>query len=116
MVLSNNMEFVLWDYLRDPQSLRAGLRSLDLPGGIFSKPPEHDADHGEADECNNCGGIAFEVAHQTAVATNPCESLSTIQRFGRTSNPAPSNRLTICSVQARVRHTVDAILCPAYLP
>ena len=37
------------------------------------KPPEHDADHGEADERSDGGGIAFEVARQTAVAADPCE-------------------------------------------
>ncbi len=37
------------------------------------KPPEHDADHGEADERSDGGGVAFEVARQTAVAADPCE-------------------------------------------
>ena len=37
------------------------------------KPPEHDADHGEADERSDGGGIAFEVARQTVVAADPCE-------------------------------------------
>jgi len=40
---------------------------------VCGKPPEHDADHGEADERNDGGRIAFEVARQAAVATDPCE-------------------------------------------
>src|SRR4051794_38109823 len=41
---------------------------------------------------------------------------STIHRLGSTSNPAASDRLTICKLQAPVRHTVIAILRPAYPP
>ena len=42
---------------------------------VCSKPPEHDADHGQADECNNGGGIAFEVARIAAIphrTLGPC--------------------------------------------
>ena len=41
---------------------------------------------------------------------------STIHRLGSTSNPAAYDRLTICKFQAPVRHTVIAILRPAYAP
>ena len=41
---------------------------------------------------------------------------STIHRLGSSSNPAASDRLTICKLQAPVRHTVIAILRPAYAP
>ena len=44
-----------------------------LRGVCKSKAPEHDADHGEADECGDCCGIALEVAGQAAVATDPGE-------------------------------------------
>lgn len=35
--------------------------------------PEHDADHGETDEGNDGAGVAFEVASEPAVASDPCE-------------------------------------------
>jgi hypothetical protein len=38
-----------------------------------SKSPEHDADHGEADECGNGRSVAFKVASQAAVTTDPRE-------------------------------------------
>ena len=34
---------------------------------------EHEADHGEAEEGRNRGGIAFEVPHQTAISADPRE-------------------------------------------
>ena len=34
---------------------------------------EHDADHGEADECGDGGGVTFEIAAQPAVAADPSE-------------------------------------------
>lgn len=40
---------------------------------ICRKSPEHDADHGEADEGGDGSGVAFEVARQTAVAADPGE-------------------------------------------
>src|SRR4051812_32797165 len=54
-------------------SFRAHPGSLDSRRGICSKSPEHDADHGEADECSNGRCVAFEVANQTTVTTNPRE-------------------------------------------
>ena len=54
------------------RSLSAHPGSSDSRGDVCScKAPEHDADHGEADECGNCCGIALKVAGQTAVATDP---------------------------------------------
>src|SRR5512133_230450 len=41
--------------------------------GICCKSPEHDADHGEADECGNGRCVAFEVASQATVTTDPRE-------------------------------------------
>ena len=35
--------------------------------------PEHDADHGEADEGGNGSRVALEVARKAAVVTDPCE-------------------------------------------
>jgi hypothetical protein len=54
-------------------SLRAHPKSLDSGRGICSKSPEHDADHGDADEGNDSCGVAFEIASQTAIATDPGE-------------------------------------------
>jgi hypothetical protein len=41
--------------------------------GWLGQAPEHDADHCEADEGCNGPGIALEVAHQAAIAADPCE-------------------------------------------
>ena len=51
--------------------LRAHAGSSDSWRGICSKSPEHDADHGEADECGNGRSVAFEVASQATVTTAP---------------------------------------------
>jgi hypothetical protein len=53
--------------------LRAYPGSLDSWRGICSKSPEHDTDHGEADECSDSRCVAFEVASQTTVTTDPRE-------------------------------------------
>jgi hypothetical protein len=42
-----------------PRNLRARPGSLDSWRGICSKSPEHDADHGEADECSNGRWVAI---------------------------------------------------------
>ena len=55
----------------EPNPDRPG--SLDSWRGICSKSPEHDADHGEADECSNGRCVAFEVASQATVTTDPRE-------------------------------------------
>ena len=34
---------------------------------------EHEADHSEADEGCDRGGIAFEISHKTAIPVDPCE-------------------------------------------
>jgi hypothetical protein len=51
--------------------LRAHPGSSDSWRGICSKSPEHDADHGEADECGNGRSVAFEVASQATVTADP---------------------------------------------
>ena len=51
--------------------LRAHPGSLDSWRGICSKSPEHDTDHGEAEECSNGRCVAFEVASQATVTTDP---------------------------------------------
>jgi hypothetical protein len=65
------------------------------------KPPEHDADQGEADERSDGGGHSVSKSRAKRrlrlIHTNV---LSTIQRFGRTSSRATSDRLTICRLQA----------------
>lgn len=38
--------------------------------------PEHDADHGEADEGGGFSGVALVVATQTPVAADPCQGTS----------------------------------------
>ena len=72
---------------------------------IHVKSPEHDADHGEADECSNGRCVAFEVASQATVTTDPRER--------STSNPAVSDRLTICipgtSAPHRHRHLASRV-------
>jgi len=40
---------------------------------VCSKASEHDADHGDANEGSNGGGVALEVARQASVATDPSE-------------------------------------------
>jgi signal transduction histidine kinase len=57
----------------DPVGLRAYPGSLDSWRGICSKSPEHDTDHGEAEECSNGRCVAFEVASQATVTTDPRE-------------------------------------------
>jgi len=39
----------------------------------FNQPLEHETDHREANKGSNCRSVTFEVAHQTAGATDPCE-------------------------------------------
>ena len=39
-----------------------------------SEPPEHDADHCEANECYDGCGVAFKVTSQAAVAADPRKS------------------------------------------
>ena len=51
--------------------LRAHPGSLDSWRGVCSKSPEHDADHGEANECSDGCGVALKVAGQAAIATDP---------------------------------------------
>ena len=41
--------------------------------GVCGYPPEHDADHGETNECSDGCSVAFEVSSQTTVATDPRE-------------------------------------------
>ena len=55
------------------RSVKAYPGSLDSYRGICGKSPEHDADHGEADECSNGRCVAFEVASQATVTTDPRE-------------------------------------------
>jgi hypothetical protein len=83
---------------------------------VWREAPGHDVDHGETDEGGNGGGIALEVARQAPVAADPRERPLDDPAFCRTSNPAVSDRLTICSLQTPVRHTVSAILGSAYPP
>jgi hypothetical protein len=71
-------ELLLWLSVRDLaaksafKSLRAHPGSLDSCRGICgSKTPEHDADHCEADERDNRCGVAFEIAGEPTVATDP---------------------------------------------
>ena len=58
---------------RKSKDVRARPGSLDSWRGICSKSPEHDADHGEAEECSNGRCVAFEVASQATVTTDPRE-------------------------------------------
>ena len=51
--------------------IRAHPGSLDSWRGVCSKSPEHDADHGEANECSDGCGVALKVAGQAAIATDP---------------------------------------------
>ena len=53
--------------------LRAHPRSLDSWLEICGEPPEHDADHGEADESDGGVRIALEVPGETTATTDPCE-------------------------------------------
>jgi len=46
--------------------VRAHPGSLDSWRGICSKSPEHDADHGETEECSNGRCVAFEVRRAEA--------------------------------------------------
>jgi len=52
--------------------LRADPRSLDSAAKICSgQAPQHDADHGEADECRDGSGIALEIPCETTAAADP---------------------------------------------
>ena len=53
--------------------LRAHPGSLDSRRGVCSNAPEHDADHGETNEGSHGCGVAFEVAGQASIATDPGE-------------------------------------------
>ena len=44
--------------------------------------PEHDTDHGEAEECSNGRCVAFEVASQATVTTDPRERTFDDPPFG----------------------------------
>ena len=48
-----------------------------------SKSPEHDADHGEANECSDGRCVAFEVASQATIATDPGERPFNDPPFGQ---------------------------------
>jgi hypothetical protein len=87
----------------NPPRLRAHPGSLDSWRGICAKSPEHDADHGEADECSNSRCVAFEVASQAAVTTGPREHSFDDPHLGSTSTAA-SDRLTICKLRASAPH------------
>src|SRR6266478_4157683 len=49
----------------DSGSLDSGIRSY------LGQASEHDADHGEADEGNDGGGVSLEVASEPAIASDP---------------------------------------------
>ena len=53
--------------------LSAPPRSLDSWLEICGEPPEHDTDHGEADEGGDSHSVTLEVASQAAIATDPGE-------------------------------------------
>src|SRR6188508_2594587 len=89
--------------------LRAHPGSLDSWRGICSKSPEHDADHGEAEECSNGRCVAFEVASQATVTTDPRERsfdqrLYNVAKCGK-SKPAHES---ICHRRLRVIAEFDA--------
>jgi hypothetical protein len=56
---------------------------LDSSQGIYGKSSEHDADHSEADEGGDGWCVAFEVASQAAVATDPRERPLDNPSFGQ---------------------------------
>jgi len=51
------------------------------------EPPEHDADHGEADKGDDRCGVAFEVTRQAAIATDPGERPFDNPSFGQDLEP-----------------------------
>src|SRR5258707_635466 len=53
------------DLRADSGSLDSGIRSY------LGQASEHDADHGEADEGNDGGGVSLEVASEPAIASDP---------------------------------------------
>ena len=44
---------------------------------------EHEPDHGEADEGGDAASVAFEVARQASIATDPCQSSFDDPAFGQ---------------------------------
>jgi hypothetical protein len=55
------------------RALRAHPGSLSLGGRGWDQSPEHEADHGEADEGGDLAGVTLVVAAQTSVAADPGE-------------------------------------------
>ena len=72
------------------------------------KPPEHDADHGEADERSDGGGISFEVARQTTVAADPCERPLDDPAFWQNLKSGNARSPDDLQAPAPVRQTVHA--------
>jgi len=64
-------------------SLRADPESFESWGRVCGEPPEHDADHGEADEGNGGASIALEVFGETTTAADPGESAFHDPAFGQ---------------------------------
>ena len=69
----------------------------------------HDADHGEADESSDARCVAFEVASEATVATDPRERSFDDPTLGQHVEARSVDRLTICNAPAPVRHSVGAI-------
>jgi len=74
------------------------------------KPPEHDADNGEADERSDGGGIAFEVARQTAVAADPCERPLDDPAFGQNLKSGISRTFTERSRPPRLAGAIGSTI------
>lgn len=74
------------------------------------QPAQHEADGGEEDEGDGAVREVLEILGEAPTAIEPAMVRSTIQRFGRSLKPAPSQRLTISSCQlAMARKTCSSL-------
>ena len=72
IVKMNGIGVAQWQRRQPSSPLRADPRSLDSAAKICSgQAPEHDADHGEADEGCNGLGIALEIPCETTATADP---------------------------------------------
>jgi hypothetical protein len=79
---------------------------------VCRDPPEHDADHGEADEGGSFASVTFEVLGESAAVADPGEGPFDDPALGQDDKRCRSERLTMCSRHAPALATALAIFGP----